>query len=115
MLSHFRTLALVLRQRRSVALQLNNVELTLCLKIQFFKCMKTITVNVSEPVYNDFREYAKQTDRKTSELIREAMERYRNNQLIGKTRIGCLAPLDGGKVLTPLTKNDDLLGEMLND
>ena len=77
--------------------------------------MKTITINVSEPVYNEFKEYAKQTDRKTSELIREAMERYRDTQLVGKASIRNLPPLDGGKVLAPLTDKDDLLGEMLND
>ena len=77
--------------------------------------MKTITVNVSEPVYNEFKEYAKQTDRKTSELIRDAMKRYRDTQLIGKTSIRNLTPLDGGKILSPLTEDEDLLGEMLND
>ena len=77
--------------------------------------MKTITINVSEPVYNEFKEHAKKTDRKTSELIREAMERYRDAQLVGKASIRNLPPLDGGKVLAPLTDKDDLLGEMLSD
>ena len=77
--------------------------------------MKTITVNVSEPVYNEFKEYAKHTDRKTSELIREAMERYRNTHLLGKTSIRHLQPLNAGKVLTPFTGKDDLLEDMLND
>ena len=43
--------------------------------------MKTITVNVSEPVYEEFREYAKKADRKASELIREAMELYRQQHM----------------------------------
>lgn len=77
--------------------------------------MKTITINVSEPTYNEFKEYAQKTDRKTSELIREAMERYRNTYLIGKSSIRNLQPLSGGKILAPLTEKDDLLGEMLND
>ncbi len=41
--------------------------------------MKTITINVSEPVYRDFQEYARRNDRTTSELIREAMEEYRRS------------------------------------
>lgn len=77
--------------------------------------MKTITVNVSEPVYDEFKKYAKHTDRKTSELIREAMERYRNAYLLGKTSIRHLQPLNAGKVLAPLAEKDDLLEEMLND
>ena len=36
--------------------------------------MKTITVNVSEPVYRDFQRFARERDRTASELIREAME-----------------------------------------
>jgi len=39
--------------------------------------MKTISVNVSEPVYQDFVEYARRTDRTAAELIREAMELFR--------------------------------------
>ena len=39
--------------------------------------MKTITVNVSEPVYAAFQDHARREDRKASELIREAMERAR--------------------------------------
>ena len=77
--------------------------------------MKTITVNVSEPIYNEFKEYAKHTDRKTSELIREAMERYYKTHLLGKTSIRDLQPLNAGKVLSPLAAKDDLLGDMLDD
>jgi hypothetical protein len=43
--------------------------------------MKTITVNVSEPVYADFQRYAEQQDRATAELIREAMENYRQSKI----------------------------------
>jgi predicted DNA-binding protein len=43
--------------------------------------MKTITVNVSEPTYRDFQRHAETTDRTTSELIREAMEEYRDRKL----------------------------------
>ena len=49
--------------------------------------MKTITVNVSEPVYEDFREYARKQDRKASELIREAMEAYRRQHMLRRTSL----------------------------
>jgi hypothetical protein len=38
------------------------------------KYMKTITLNVSEPVYAGFQRYAREKDRPTSELLREAHE-----------------------------------------
>jgi len=38
--------------------------------------MKPITINVSVPVYRLFAAEAKKRDRKTSELIRDAMELY---------------------------------------
>jgi len=77
--------------------------------------MKTITINLPEPVYNEFKAYAKRTDRKTSELIREAMERYRDMQFLSTTSICDLPPLNVGKVLAPLTREDDLLEDMLSD
>ena len=43
--------------------------------------MKTITLNVAEPVYQEFLMYAKLQDRTAAELIREAMEEYRRNYL----------------------------------
>lgn len=38
--------------------------------------MKTISLNVSEPVYAAFQREARRRDRKAAELIREAMEEY---------------------------------------
>ena len=76
--------------------------------------MKTISVNVSEPVYQEFMEHAKRTDRTAAELIREAMERYRRERIRPRTSVLGLKPLDLGRVLRPLTGEDDLLGEMLN-
>lgn len=77
--------------------------------------MKTITVNVSEPVYREFQEYARRRDRTTAELIREAMEAYRA-RLVGPRRsLRDLSPLDLGRVKRPLGPDDDLLGEMLGD
>ncbi len=77
--------------------------------------MKTITVNVSEPVYEEFRQFAKKMDRKTSELIREAMELYRQQQMQRRTSLRDRRPASVGGPIQPLTGEDDLLGEMLDD
>ncbi len=77
--------------------------------------MKTISVNISEPVYEDFIDHARRTDRTAAELIREAMELFRNQRIRPRTSLVGLKPLDLGKTLRPLTNRDDLLGEMLND
>lgn len=75
--------------------------------------MKTISVNVSEPVYEDFMQHAQRTDRTAAELIREAMELFRNERIRPRTSLANLKPLDLGKPLKPLSHRDDLLGEML--
>lgn len=76
--------------------------------------MKTITVNVSEPVYREFQAYARSRDRTASELIREAMEAYLQQQMRGGTSLRDVPPLDVGKTKKALSRNDDLLGEMTN-
>ena len=43
--------------------------------------MKPITIHVSEPLYQEFQKHAKQTDRKAAELIREAMQLYRDQKI----------------------------------
>ena len=75
--------------------------------------MKTISENVSEPVYQDFVEYARRTDRTAAELIREAMELFRAQRIAARGSIKTLAPLDLGEVIVSLDSEDDLLGEML--
>ena len=75
--------------------------------------MKTISVNISEPVYEDFIEHARRTDRTAAELIREAMELFRNQRIRPRTSVATLKPLDLGQTLRPVTRRDDLLAEML--
>jgi len=75
--------------------------------------MKTISVNISEPVYEDFLKHARKTDRTAAELIREAMELFRNERIRPRTSVADLKPLNLGKTLRPLTGRDDTLGEML--
>jgi len=77
--------------------------------------MKTISVNVSEPVYEDFMRHARQTDRTAAELIREAMEVFRADRIRPGRSLTALKPLDLGRVKRPLTSREDLLGEMLDD
>lgn len=76
--------------------------------------MKTISVNVSEPVYRAFRDRARALDRPAAELIREAMETYRRSWHTGTSSLRDLAPLSLGKVKPGALRTDDLLGEMLD-
>ncbi len=77
--------------------------------------MKTITLNVSESVYQAFQEHARVSDRTTSELIREAMELYWRERIQTRRSLRELSPLSLGRVMRPLTRDDDLLAEMLPD
>lgn len=75
--------------------------------------MKTITINVSEPVYEDFRRASRSQGRPTAELIREAMESYRRECLTPRVDLKSFRPRSVGKVIRPLSGEDDLLDEML--
>ena len=77
--------------------------------------MKTITVNVSEPVYGEFQDYARKVDRKTSELFREAMELYRQHYMHRSTSLRDRRPASVGGPIQPITGDDDILGGMLDD
>lgn len=75
--------------------------------------MKTITINVSEPVYAEFKAASKSSGRPVSELIRESMELYRAERLQPVGSLGGFSPRSVGKVYRPLASGDDLLDEML--
>ena len=81
--------------------------------IQYHPCMKTITVNVSEPVYLEYQAYARRHDRTTAELIREAMDAYRRQWSERGGSVRGLTPFDMGEVKRTLSEDDDLLDEML--
>jgi hypothetical protein len=74
--------------------------------------MKTITINVSEPVYEEFQREAKNLGRTASELIREAMESYRRQHLRPQRDLRGFRPISLGSMRKPLDPNDDLLEEM---
>lgn len=71
--------------------------------------MKTITINVSEPVYVDFKKFAKESDRTTSELIRDAMEQYRDKKIHPKRSLILSEPAHVGQILRPWKGREDLL------
>jgi len=77
--------------------------------------MKLITIHVSEPVYREFQELAKQEDRTAAELIRESMHQYLRNRSSRGRSILEMPPLSLGRVKKPLTRRHDLLNEMLDD
>jgi hypothetical protein len=64
-------------------------------------------------VYEVYKAQAKKQDRTASELIREAMERYRQSWTGNETSLLDLPPIFLGKPLKPLSPDDDLLDEML--
>jgi hypothetical protein len=84
-------------------------------RINTFPFMKTITVNVSDPIYRDFSHYAKQAGNSASELIRRAMEDYHQRFIVKKTTLRNRCPASVGGAVQPIGRGDDLLGEMLDD
>jgi hypothetical protein len=68
---------------------------------------------VSEPVYEEFRRASRSQGRPTSELIREAMESYRQQRLRPRRDLRDFRPRSLGQVLRPLGRDEDLLAEML--
>ena len=77
--------------------------------------MKTITINVSEPIYDDFQAFARERDRSASELIREAMEAYRDARIRPRPSLRDLRPVSlGAAKRNPFAPDDDLLDEMMN-
>ena len=75
--------------------------------------MKAITIDVSESVYRDFQQFARDRDRTAAELSREAMEEPRQQRIARSTTLADVNPVSVGRVLKPL--HDDLLEEMLGD
>jgi hypothetical protein len=75
--------------------------------------MKTITLNVSEPVYADFQRYAQEQDRPTSELLREAMELYRQSRIRPARSLRDLKPSSIGAILQPWSSRSELLEDFL--
>ncbi len=75
--------------------------------------MKTITLDVSELVWADFQRYAREQDRPTSELLREAMELYRQSRIRPPRSLRDLKPSSLGAVLQPWSGWGELLEGLL--
>ena len=75
--------------------------------------MKAITLNVSEPVYADFQRFAQEQDRPTSELLREAMELYRQTKIRPLKSLRDLKPSSAGRLLQSWSGRADLLSDFL--
>ncbi len=76
--------------------------------------MKTITVNVSEPVYADFQRHAEQQDRATAELIREAMENYRQAKIRLVRSLRESRPVTVQAVIKPWIGRGELLEDLMD-
>lgn len=73
--------------------------------------MKAITIHVDEPVYKDFQNFARQKQRSTSDLIREAMLQY-HNQVTKENQPSILdapPPRSVGKILKPFSSRAEML------
>jgi hypothetical protein len=75
--------------------------------------MKTITLNVSDSIYRDFTREANRIKRPTSELIRQAMDLFHEERLSRKSSLRDRRSIAAGGPMQPITREDDLLGEML--
>ena len=84
-------------------------------KANILKYIKTIIINVSDPIYQDFTAYAKQVGNSASELIRRAMEDYHQRFILSKTTLRNRRPASVCGLLQPIGREEDLLGEMLDD
>ncbi len=77
--------------------------------------MKVVTIHLDEPVYREFQVMAKQSRRTTSELIREAMEAYRERiQPVRQPLWQSAEPARAGRVLAPWSGRSDLLDDYLS-
>lgn len=77
-------------------------------------CMKPITINVSSPVYQQYKSFAKKRGRTVSELIREAMERYLCDWIENRPSLQSFSPLMLEPKKGVALLGDDLLEEMID-
>ncbi len=75
--------------------------------------MKTITINVSEAVYQDYARESRKVGRPASELIRQAMSDFHDRHLSHRGSLRDRRPAEAGGPVQSLSAGDDLLGEMI--
>ncbi|MDK3157175.1 ribbon-helix-helix protein, CopG family [Kamptonema cortianum] len=74
--------------------------------------MKVVTLNVNEDDYRLIQQIAQREKRSTSDVVREAMHLYLAGRRPKKTSLRDWKPSSCGKVLKPLSRDDDIFGEM---
>lgn len=79
--------------------------------------MTAITIDIPEEELQAIEEFAKKTSRATADVVREAIADFRKKRISTKRPISVLEiPSHSvGKILRPLSPDDDILGEMLSD
>ena len=75
---------------------------------------RTVTLDVPEDLYRDFKDDARRANRTAAELMCQALVAYDHQCRPRRGSVRNLQPLDLGEVLRPLTRDDDLLEEMLD-
>ena len=75
---------------------------------------RTVTLDVPEDLYRDFEDNARRTHRTAAELMCQALAAHDRQDRRRAGSVRNLPPLDLGEVLRPLTRDDDLLEEMLD-
>ena len=74
--------------------------------------MKTISVSVSESDYEAFRKAAGERDRSIAQLIRDAMSRFRAEELEPRTRLEAIPVLPGHRQIRDLPSRSELYDEI---
>lgn len=75
--------------------------------------MKTISINLPDALYQYLEEHARRKGQEAEDLVLAAVEALATNGPLSASVLA-LKALDLGKMIQPLCKDDDLLGEMLD-
>jgi hypothetical protein len=78
--------------------------------------MKTVNLDISEATYRDLERLGQLEDREPTELMRDAIERYRAERIAAqaapqKSKILSRKPLDVGAILVPWTSRAEMLDD----
>ncbi len=74
--------------------------------------MKVITLNVADPVFQEYLKHSQRVNRQPVELFTEAVEHYRHTFGGRRTTLRDRRPAATGGTVAPLRPEDDLLEEM---
>ncbi len=73
--------------------------------------METIEITVPDATYADYRRAARAQRRPMADLVRDALEAYRQERLAPHRVLTSWSPVSVGRVFHPLGPDDDLLAE----